>query len=78
VKEAIARGERFAAPPPARLVARRRSTGGLGDLGLAPARARLRRAAAWNARERGRFTRALQRLAGRTAPLPGGTLVRPR
>ena len=78
VKEAIARGERFVAPTPARLVARRRSTGGLGDLGLGPARARLRRAAAWNARERGRFTRALQRLAGRTAPLPGRPAIRPR
>ena len=50
VKEALERGETFAAPSPARIVARRRSTGGLGDLGLAEARARLRRARAWGAR----------------------------
>jgi argininosuccinate lyase len=70
VKQALARGERPAAPSAARLVARRRSTGGLGNLGLAEARARLRRAAAWNARERRRFERALRKLAGRSAPPP--------
>ena len=78
VKDALAQGERFAAPSPARLVARRRSTGGLGDLGLAEIRARLRRAAGWNARERRRFERALRRLAGPAAPLPLGHPAPPR
>ena len=67
VKEALGRGERFVPPSPSRIVARRRSTGGLGNLGLAEARARARRAAAWNARQRRRFDRALRELAGRSA-----------
>ncbi len=49
VKEALSSGEEFSAPSPARIIARRRSTGGLGDLGLAEARTRLRRARAWSA-----------------------------
>ncbi len=70
VKAALVRGERFSAPSRAAIVSRRRSTGGLGDLGLAPARARLRRARGWNAREARRFSAALRRLAGRSAPTP--------
>jgi argininosuccinate lyase len=65
VKEALASGETFAAPTARQILARRRSTGGLGDLGLAAARSRLRRAARWNARERRRFDAAVRRLAGR-------------
>ncbi|HEX6105041.1 MAG TPA: lyase family protein [Gemmatimonadales bacterium] len=65
VKEALARGEVFDPPTPSRIVARRRSTGGLGDLGLDEARARLRRATAWNTRELRRFEQAMSRLAGR-------------
>lgn len=64
VKEALARGEEFAAPPPARLVQRRRSTGGLGDLGIPEARARVRRALAWGRKERKRFDGAMAKLAG--------------
>jgi argininosuccinate lyase len=64
VKEAIARGEEFDAPPPSRLVQRRRSTGGLGDLGIAEARARARRALAWGRKERRRFDAAMTKLAG--------------
>jgi hypothetical protein len=70
VKEALARGERFDPPTPARLVARRRSTGGLGNLGLADARKRLRAATTWNTRERRRFDAALRKLAGSAAHLP--------
>ena len=44
---------------------RRQSTGGLGNLGLAEVRARLRAARAWNAREQRRFDGAMDRLAGR-------------
>ena len=65
VKLELGRGGRFAAPSPARLVARRRSTGGLGDLGLPEARRRLRAAEGWNRRERRRFDRAMHALAGR-------------
>ncbi|HEX3275738.1 MAG TPA: argininosuccinate lyase, partial [Gemmatimonadales bacterium] len=65
VARALAAGERFSAPSPSVIVKRRSSTGGLGNLGLDLVRARLRRARAWNARQRARFDRAMQRLAGR-------------
>jgi argininosuccinate lyase len=68
VAAAIERGERFDAPSRSRIISRRRTTGGLGDLGLSEARTRVRRARAWGVRERRRFDRALQRLAGRTLP----------
>jgi argininosuccinate lyase len=76
VAAALEAGERFPSPGPSRIVSRRRSTGGLGDLGLKEARARLRRAAAWNTREHRRFAQALRKLAGRAvlAPRPS---VRP-
>jgi len=64
VAMAIRRGETFDAPPASRLVARRRSTGGLGDLGLGEAAARVRRARRWRRRERTRFDAAMRRLAG--------------
>ncbi len=64
VAASIKAGECFAAPPPARLAARRRSTGGLGNLGLPAVNARLRAARRWGARERRRFDRAMQALAG--------------
>jgi argininosuccinate lyase len=65
VKRELGRGRGFEAPSPARLIARRRSTGGLGDLGLADVRRRLRAARGWNRRERRRFDQAMRRLAGR-------------
>ncbi|HEX5387436.1 MAG TPA: lyase family protein [Gemmatimonadales bacterium] len=68
VKAALARGEEFAAPPARRLIARRRSSGGLGNLALPAVRARLRRARAWGARERRKFDAAMARLAGRVRP----------
>jgi argininosuccinate lyase len=57
-------GGDFPAPGSARIVARRRGTGGLGDLGLADIRARLRRSKRWREREARRFRQAVQRLAG--------------
>jgi argininosuccinate lyase len=66
VAAALTRGERLAPPSPARLVARRSSTGGIGDLGLKMARGRVRRARSWAARERRRFDAAMNRLAGPT------------
>jgi argininosuccinate lyase len=65
VATALARGERFDAPSHGRIVARRRSTGGIGDLGLAEARTRVRAARGWERRQRRRFDTALGRLAGR-------------
>jgi argininosuccinate lyase len=68
VKTALDQGARFEPSTPSRIIARRRSTGGLGDLGLREARARLRQARRWNTRARARFDLALRKLAGRTAP----------
>ncbi|HEV8611971.1 MAG TPA: lyase family protein, partial [Gemmatimonadales bacterium] len=59
------RGESFPAPSPARLIARRRSEGGLGRLGLEQAWRRWRALERWCERERDRFERAMARLAGR-------------
>ncbi len=67
VKLELGRGRSFERPSPTRLLARRRSTGGLGDLGLSHARRRLRAARAWSRRERRRFDQAMRRLAGRSA-----------
>jgi len=64
VAAALLAGERFSAPSAAALVARRSSTGGLGNLGLRLVRDRVRRARAWQTRERRRFDRAMARLAG--------------
>ena len=65
VAAAIGRGEVFDELPPARILARRRSTGGLGDLGLRDAAVRLRRGRRGERRERKRFEGAMGRLAGR-------------
>ena len=70
VAAALRRGESFEAPPASRIVARRRSTGGLGDLGLAEARSRARKAGRWGERERRRLERAMARLAGKGAGRP--------
>jgi argininosuccinate lyase len=64
VAAAIKRGETFPAPSPNRLVARRRSTGGLGRLGLNAAWRRFERARRWSEQERTRFHAAMNRLRG--------------
>ena len=64
VAAAIRRGEAFDPPPRTQVIARRRSTGGLGDLGLREAGARARRARRWGRAERARFDRAMGRLIG--------------
>jgi argininosuccinate lyase len=58
-------GASFPAPGAAELIRRRRSTGGLGNLGLPALRARSRAVARWERRERARFERAMARLVGR-------------
>lgn len=65
VAAALKRGERFPAPAPARLLARRRSTGSLGKLGLPQAWRRFERAQRWSAAEIKRFHAAMDRLVGR-------------
>ena len=58
------RGVKFPVPSNATLVARRRSVGGVGALGLPKVRARLKARRAWSAGVRRRFEGALARLAG--------------
>ena len=65
VAAALKRGERFPPPAPARLLARRRSTGSLGKLGLPQAWGRFERAHRWSAGEIKRFHAAMDRLVGR-------------
>jgi len=61
----LRRGGQLAVPSAAAILARRRATGNLGNLGLAAARARLGACRRWGASERRRFEGALRRLAGR-------------
>jgi argininosuccinate lyase len=68
VASELARGAVFPPPSKQEILARRRSTGGLGNLGLSHLRTRLRATRAWATRERRRFESALRRLAG---PPPG-------
>ncbi|MGH7515202.1 MAG: lyase family protein [Gemmatimonadales bacterium] len=70
-------GALFRAPTARQIVARRASTGGLGNLGLGLTRARLRRARAWQTRERRRFDRAMSALAGRRLRPSGRLTVGP-
>ncbi|MGQ0702065.1 MAG: lyase family protein [Gemmatimonadales bacterium] len=65
VAAALGRGEPLPAPPFPALLRRRRSTGGLGRLGLDRAWRRWRRIERWLSRERDRFDRAMRRLAGK-------------
>jgi len=58
------RGVRFPMPSTTAIVARRRSVGGIGALGLPAVRTRLRARRAWSARVGRRFGQALTRLAG--------------
>jgi argininosuccinate lyase len=67
VARALKDGAEFQPPSPALIISRRRATGGLGNLGLPAIRVRIRKAAAWAARESRRFDRAIQKLAGVSA-----------
>jgi argininosuccinate lyase len=64
IAAAIRRGAALPVPSPASLVARRRSQGGLGNLGLSDTWRRWRVMERWLTRERNRFEHALARLAG--------------
>ena len=67
VKAALRQGAVFPVPAPRAVLSRRRSTGGLGRLGLGRAWRRFDRAQQWSAAEIARFHRALNRLVGRQA-----------
>jgi hypothetical protein len=73
VAAALASGERFPHSSASKLMARRKSTGGLGNLGLAALAGRARLAVRWERRQRLRFDRAMRALAG-----PGGRSKRIR
>jgi argininosuccinate lyase len=65
VAAALKEGEGFEPPSPDQILSRRRSTGGLGNLGLPGLKTRIGKSLAWGARQRKRFDRALGKLAGR-------------
>jgi argininosuccinate lyase len=69
VAAAIQEGDWWREPSTEEIVARRRSTGMLGNLGLAGVRTRLRVCRRWGETARSRFDRAMARLAG---PRPQG------
>ncbi|MGB7211971.1 MAG: argininosuccinate lyase [Gemmatimonadales bacterium] len=64
VAAALKKGERFPPPRAAAILARRRATGGVGNVGLPALRARIRAAARWAHVEERRFHRTLGRLDG--------------
>ncbi|HEU4828259.1 MAG TPA: hypothetical protein VFT04_03590, partial [Gemmatimonadales bacterium] len=65
VAAAVKSGATMPALAPAEIIGARRSRGGAGNLALGAAGARLRAARAWSRRERRRFDRAMNALAGR-------------
>ena len=71
-------GKTFDPPSAERIMARRNTTGGLGNLGLPELSARIRKAQTWGGRERRRFDSALRKLWGKAAPRPRGTVPLPR
>ena len=70
VAAALKQGKSFEAPTTGQIISRRKSTGGLGNLGLPALRARIRKTQSWGTRERKRFDGALRKLAGATTRLP--------
>jgi len=65
VAAAIREGDFWREPSASEILARRKSTGMPGNLGLNTIRARLKSARQWGDRERSRFARAMQKLAGK-------------
>jgi argininosuccinate lyase len=65
VAAAIKRGEAFEVPSARQIIARRRSIGGVGSVGLVEAGRRARAAIRWQRSERRRLDAAMRRLAGR-------------
>jgi argininosuccinate lyase len=65
VAAAIKQGERFEPPSGREIIARRQSTGGLGNVGLLEAGRRVSAGRRWQRTERRRFDAAMGHLAGR-------------
>ncbi len=65
VAAAIKEGDWWREPGTDEIIGRRKSTGGLGNLGLPAVRARLKTSRRWADREQRRFEAAMDRLAGR-------------
>jgi argininosuccinate lyase len=77
VAAALKGGESFNPPSRSLIISRRKSRGGLGNLGLPGLKRRIEKSRAWHGRERKRFDRAMNTLAGRAASLsrrPGAPL----
>jgi argininosuccinate lyase len=64
VANELKHGPSFEPPSSGQIIARRKSTGGLGNLGLPELNARIRKAQGWGNRERRRFDAALRKLSG--------------
>ncbi|HEU5303982.1 MAG TPA: argininosuccinate lyase [Gemmatimonadales bacterium] len=77
VASALKGGEIFEPPAGKEIISRRRSTGGLGNLGLPALRTRIRKSLSWGARERRRFDTALRKLAGNAVRPSSRPPVRP-
>lgn len=77
VASALKEGKSFDPPARARIISRRSSTGGLGNLGLPELKKRIRQSRSWNTREQKRFERAMSKLAGRDIRPPGRPSARP-
>jgi argininosuccinate lyase len=77
VSAALKKGKSFEPPTPHQILSRRKSTGGLGNLGLPALRSRIRKSLAWGGRERRRFDSALRKLVGSTARPSARPPVRP-
>jgi argininosuccinate lyase len=71
-------GQGFEPPSSDQIIARRQSTGGLGNLGLPELGARIRKSRSWDARERRRFDHALRKLTGRPPARPPRAPAAPR
>jgi argininosuccinate lyase len=72
VAAAIKEGDFWREPTAGEIIGRRRSTGGLGNLGLGEVRSRLKASRQWLAKQQRKFDAALEALAGR-----GGTRASP-
>jgi argininosuccinate lyase len=66
VADELKGGKAFEPPTPEKILARRNTTGGLGNLGLPELKARIRKAQSWSNRERRRFDSAIRKLAGKS------------
>jgi hypothetical protein len=61
-------GQGFVPPSASQILARRKSTGGLGNLGFPELKQRIQKAQRWGTRERRRFETAMGKLGGSSRP----------